>query len=384
MGVSMKRLLWIGDAVAATGFSKVTHKVLEHLKDWEIFVLGLNYYGEPHDYPYKIFPCVDPYRNARNMFGFDRMGEMIQYYAPDLIVVQNDPWNIPTYLKYKGDVRMVAVVPVDGHNVGGNGLNGLVHAIFWTEFGRGEAETGGYTGKSSVIPLGVDRSLYHPFEISKKELRIQQALPERLHDAFIVGNVNRNQPRKRLDLTISFFCQWVKDYNIPDAYLYLHAAPTGEMEYNLSQLMEYYGLAARCVTFIPNVGHGIPEQRMPVVYNTFDAQISTTQGEGWGLTTLEGMACGVPQVVPNWSAYKEWVPEIMTVPCTEIACTMNGINIIGGIPGREFFIQKMHELYSNQEFYDTCVNTSLETAVKYDWGDIGQMYNDVLEEIWQS
>ncbi len=38
------KLLWVGDATVATGFAKVTHNVLDVLKEhWDVSVLGLNY-----------------------------------------------------------------------------------------------------------------------------------------------------------------------------------------------------------------------------------------------------------------------------------------------------------------------------------------------------
>ena len=383
----MKKLLWVGDAVAATGFAKVTHSVLEEVHhEWDVIVLGLNYYGEPHRYPYKIFPCVDPYRNARHPFGMDRIGEMIQYESPDLIVVQNDSWNIKPYLNLKGDVPMVGVIPVDGKNVRGRDLNGLRKAIFWTEFGLQECHRGGYQGESEAIPLGVDTDVYSPMDISKSGLRKQLALPERLHDSFIVGNVNRNQPRKRLDLTISFFCEWVKEYGVEDAYLYLHAAPTGEFEYDVSQLMEYYGLSSHLITFVPNVGHGIPENRMPFVYNTFDIQVTTTQGEGWGLTTLEGMACGIPQVVPDWSALGEWTLPSARVPVSEIACTMNRINIIGGVPDRAQFIAKMNDLYNSkdQRILDSIGGRGIAVEDDFRWKNIGKRYLNAFNKVFET
>ena len=51
----MAKILWYGDACSNTGFARVTHSVLDHLsKEHEVVVLGINYTGDPHEYPYKI------------------------------------------------------------------------------------------------------------------------------------------------------------------------------------------------------------------------------------------------------------------------------------------------------------------------------------------
>ena len=54
----MAKVLWYGDACSNTGFGRVTTSVLEHLqKEHEVEVIGINYNGDPHDLPYKIYPA---------------------------------------------------------------------------------------------------------------------------------------------------------------------------------------------------------------------------------------------------------------------------------------------------------------------------------------
>ena len=133
----MRKLLWIGDADVATGFARCTHHVLDVLKEtWDVHVLGLNYRGDPHSWPYPIYPCGD-------LFGLGRVSELLGRIKPNLVVVQNDPWNIPEYLKQIQDIPVVATMPVDGKNCRGGKLNGLALAVFWTQFGLNEARSGG-------------------------------------------------------------------------------------------------------------------------------------------------------------------------------------------------------------------------------------------------
>src|SRR5207245_1483917 len=154
------------------------------------------------------------------------------------------------------------------------------------------------------IHLEVHLQIYYPG--NQQEARQRLGFPESLFDKFIVGNVNRNQPRKRLDLTVQYFAEWMKDSQINDAYLFLHIAPTGDVGYNPEQLLKYYGIDRRLIKGDPGVWSGVTEMEMADTYRSFDVQVTTTQGEGWGLTTMEGMACGIPQIVPEWSALGEW------------------------------------------------------------------------------
>src|SRR5580765_6972456 len=105
----MRRLLWIGDAACASGFARCTHYTLDALRQsWDIVVLGLNYMGDPHDYPYKIYPCF----SGGDLFGIGRIPELVQKYRPEVVVIQNDPWNIPQYMKPLVNVPTVAALAV--------------------------------------------------------------------------------------------------------------------------------------------------------------------------------------------------------------------------------------------------------------------------------
>ena len=375
----MKRLLWIGDAACDTGFARATHKTLEAIcKSWDVSVLGINYDGDPHTYPYNI------YRAARSgdWSGIKRLPELLPKIKPDIIVVQNDPWHFPHYLKVLANYKVIGAVAVDGKNCRGRVLNGLASAVFWTEFGLQEARLGGYTGPAKVIPLGVDLSIYKP--IDKTLARKIIGIPSSLENCFLVGNVNRNQPRKRLDLTISYFAEWVKSRNVSDAYLLLHVAPTGEDCFNCEQLAGYYGIGNRVLISDPGVFFGLSEERLSAMYSVFDAMISTTQGEGMGLTTLEGMACGIPQILPDWSALGEWAREAaLMVPCTSMAATLNGINVIGGIPDRAMFIQQLDRLYRDKQLQIKMREEGLSLAYKreYSWEVIGEEFLKVVNEV---
>src|SRR3569623_1446521 len=67
------RLLWVGDAGAATGFATVTHSVLEQLHPaWDVIVSGVNYDGAPHSFPYAIMPAC----HGGDMWGMDRFAHV--------------------------------------------------------------------------------------------------------------------------------------------------------------------------------------------------------------------------------------------------------------------------------------------------------------------
>ncbi len=369
------KMLVVSDAVVASGFARSFHKKAETLHNhWDITVVGINYRGTPEarKYPYDIWPCPD-----NDSHGVKRMAALAKHLRPSVIYIQQDPWNIPAYLKYSGDFPVIGEIAVDGKNCRGKGLNGLTGAIFWTQFGENEAKLGGYAGKSAVVPLGVDRTIYKPQDqlAARKAFQLHPRVPE---GSFIVGNVNRNQPRKRLDLTIKYFCEWVKRYRIDDAYLFLHIAPTGDQGYDALQLMEYYGCPDRLILSEPEIGFGLREEAVALTYALFDVMLTTTQGEGWGLTTLEGMSCGIPQIVPAWSALGEWCTQgAHRVPCDHEIHTPNGINVLGATPDGAEVVNALQSVY-HQKDYRTALSKgaiALASRPEYDWKNIGEKFN---------
>jgi glycosyltransferase involved in cell wall biosynthesis len=373
-----RKLLWIGDACVSSGFAKATHNILDHLRHtWDVHVLGINYLGDPHDKPYPVYPCYP----GGDFFGIGRTKELVGKLRPDIVVVLNDPWNVPEYMKRAEGTPVAAMVAVDGKNCRGRGMNGLATAMFWTEFGMKEAQSGGYTGPACVIPLGVDTDIYQTGD--KVAARNALGLPPRLRDAFIVGNVNRNQPRKRLDLCISYFAEWVRTYEVPDAFFYFHTAPTGDQGYDCRQLAAYYGISTRLIIAEPDIGHGVLESDLVTTYQAFDAMLTTTQGEGFGLGTFEGMACGIPQIVPDWSALGELCEDAaLKVECTEIACTPNKINVIGGIADRAGTIQALRTLYEDPIQYSLYRNRGLKLMEnpRFRWENIAKSVDEALTE----
>jgi glycosyltransferase involved in cell wall biosynthesis len=348
-----------------------------------VAVLGLNYRGDPHEFPYPIFPAY----LGGDFFGVKRIADMVARLQPELIVIQNDPWNIPAYTdQLKGYTgKVVGAIAVDGKNCRGLALNKLNRAIFWTKFAQQEALQGGMRIPSGVVGLGVDLNIYKP--ASRVVARQTIGLPGVPDNAFIIGNINRNQPRKRLDLTISYVAEWVKRRSLRDVFLYLHVAPTGDHGYDCEQLVHYHDLRGRLILSEPEVWRGLTEADLALTYQSFDVQLTTSQGEGWGLCTMEGMACGVPQIVPDWSALGEWPGDsVVKVPCPTSITTPGRINSIGGIADKERVIEALDMFYESHhgQVWARYRQRGLELVRRpeFRWENVGEAFAAELEIVY--
>ena len=374
------RLLWIGDALVPTGFATVTHSVLNHLhRDWEVIVSGVNYNGSAHKQPYQIMPAWQ----GGDMWGMDRFQHVCAEFAPDVVVINNDWWNVAQFadIAPKG-VPVVGYMPVDGRNLDPSAmrsLNQLAAGIWYTGFGHGEAVSAGFKGARHIVPHGIDTEVFHPVRRAAARKSLGLSVPK---DAFIVGNINRNQPRKRLDVTIQIFATWIKRHKIRDAYLLLHCAKK-DTGWDLERVARFFGVADRLIITGGDEIRGMKSTRaLRMVYSSLDAQMTTTLGEGWGLTTMEGMACGVPQIVPDSSALGEWATPAIKVPCSR-QLVHPEINTVGSLVDEAPFIDALQSLYQNPARRKEMSARGLAHAgrAEFRWSSVAGRFNDIITPV---
>lgn len=230
----------------------------------------------------------------------------------------------------------------------------------------------------SVIPHGVNTKSFYP--VSKKGARKVLGLPL---DGFYIGNVNRNQSRKRIDLTIKAFADFYKTH--PDARLLLHCVMTDIQGWDLDQLGRYYGVKDRIIfthSLFKNMTASI--EQLNLLYNALDVQVNTGGGEGWGLTTFEGAAAKVPQVVPDWSATKEiWEGSGKLIKVCEVRHEPATINTMQSVIDTHHLNELLGELYDSPQLREEVGQKCFEVTQRpeYTWEAVGKKFDDVFKKI---
>jgi glycosyltransferase involved in cell wall biosynthesis len=283
----------------------------------------------------------------------------------------------------------MAVMPIDGKNCNCSYLNGLALAVWWTEWAAKEARENGYGGQSTVIPLGVDLNIYKPMPKGDARKAIGLPLPD---EAFVVGYIARNQPRKRLDLAVRHFGEWIKSKQVLDAYLYIQTAPTGETAYDVSELIRYERVSNRFIPVESDLRGAITEAKMAAVYNAIDVFWSTSQGEGFGMPALEAMACGTPCILPDWAAYGDWaLPAARLVKIADTAATINfakplsgvKIAVLGATPDRADNVAALDQMYRDRDYRSLMQAKSLDLAGedRFRWETIGRQFIEAATSV---
>ena len=390
--MSKSKLLWVGDIIATTGFARVTHNVIERLKDeYEIVVLGCNWHGDPDPMQeeFKIYPASNRFQQAP--FGEDRIREVVEIEKPDIVFTINDCWIINEQYKRIADLhqkmgfKFVGYMPMDSYNWVGclnETANNWDAIVSYTEFGAHEFIKGGIQKPITVIPHGVTAGQFKPGD--KVEARKNLGLKE---DAFIVMNANRNQFRKRIDITIDAFARFAVDK--PDAMLYLHMG----LKDQGWDVMQVFGREMHKQGLDPNgriimTGNtqnppSVPVEMLETIYQCADVGVNTCKGEGWGLVNFEHAACRVAQVVPNHTSCKEIFEGYgKLIRCDHVDVDTNFAREMP-CPSAEHLAEILNELYEDREKLDAVAELCYLRATdeQFNWETIAAQFSGVFQEV---
>jgi glycosyltransferase involved in cell wall biosynthesis len=386
------KLLWCGDIVAMTGFARVTENVLERLRDdYEVFVLGNNWWGDPTPLQkhYMMYPSSNRYQTAP--FGEERIREIVEAVGPDIIFSINDMWIINEQyrriedLHKQGKFKFVGYAPMDSYNWTGcladtaNNWDGIVS---YTEFGAHEFIRGGINKPIAVIPHGVTHGQFYP--VDKKEARKKLNLPE---DIFIVFNGNRNQFRKRIDITIEAFAKFAKDK--PDTQLYLHMGQKDQgwdLMPVFAREMSKQGLDPNGRIILTAQTQGPPNvdvEMLNTIYNSVDVGVNTCKGEGWGLVNFEHAACRVAQVVPAHTSCREIFEGYgQLIRCEHVDVDTNYAREMP-CPSADHLAEILTDLYENRNKLDATAELCYEraTSEQFAWDTVASQFGGVFEDV---
>ncbi len=158
-----------------------------------------------------------------------------------------------------------------------------------------------YQGRIEVIPWGVDTTKFEPRDPAEHRRRF--GLPA---DAMILLYVGRVSPVQKGDiLPLLRVVARLAASASPELLLVI----AGRVEVaGYEELIRSYAAHLGIGERVRFLGHIKPEDRH-LVYNCGDIFVAPTDwiDEGFGLTPLEAMASGVPQVVSDWDGYRDTV-----------------------------------------------------------------------------
>ena len=311
----MRRLLAVGEGCAPTGYARAMEAVLEPLSAaFEATLFAVNHRGvAPPGRPYE----VRANRLPGDRYGVEQLPALLEELEPEIVLLHGDSnaylmhrAALEPYRRRRPDARVVAYCPVDWPEQAPAiplSLAPVDLLVTYTDHGRATIErafaaAGVAPPPIRVIPLGVNSHTFAAV-VGRAEARRRLFPSAALDDAFLVLNANRNQRRKRVDLTMRGFALFARDH--PRARLYLHMGMR-DLGVDVPALADELGIADRLLTGERCAGHPhVPDERLNLIYNACDMGLNTAVAEGFGLTALEHACAGGAQVVPDHGACAE-------------------------------------------------------------------------------
>lgn len=386
------KVLWVSDLVAPTGFARVSHSILNYLKDkYDVVGLGVNYRGDPNPYPYPIFPAG----NGGKIFGEDRLVTLLNNTKFDLLFIVNDSWIVNTYLNViKNEVKtklpkIVVYFPVDSERHDRDwymNFHIVDRAVTYTEFGKSVVNDVlcAPTLPLDIIPHGVNQDVFYKKFTNRRDAKSQLAKSNRSTDSFIFLSANRNQPRKKLDITMTAFKLFSEGKE--DVLLHMHCG-VRDSHIDVPKLSIRLGIDSKLI--LTNLNSGIqqvPDAALNDIYNAADVGLNSSMGEGWGLTSIEHAMTGAPQIVPDHSACREIFHDCGILTPTITDFTFDNSMTVGKLVRPEDLADSMNKIYSDKDLYKTLSEKSIAkfSSPEYSWKAISEQWDFIFSSVMES
>jgi D-inositol-3-phosphate glycosyltransferase len=314
-----------------TGYSKVSYHTMQLLS--KIPWLDVTHYGfqkMPSVPPgYRPYPSnidvIDAAATEKKEggapvqgFGYQALPDVIRKKQPHVVLIYNDMAVITRFLEeirksgLPRDFKIwlyVDQVYNQQYQAYLDIINRDADLVFaFSTFWKKCLKDQGITRPLDVIQHGFDPKQFFP--LPKELVRKQMGIP---NDAFVILNMNRNQPRKRYDLLMMAFVELIVKYPTKPILLlcvcdkgdkggwWLFEIFQRELKLRGVPVEQFGGrlmVSAQDMLF--------KDEDVNMFYNLADIGINTADGEGWGLCQFEQMGVGVPQVVPDIGGFKEF------------------------------------------------------------------------------
>jgi glycosyltransferase involved in cell wall biosynthesis len=315
-----------------TGFGVVTEAIGGRLAaaGIDVRVLAMNHRGEPVKGPLvgRVWPFETLGRYIDKVAAGSVTGDLwrtldpMDDWKPDGVLVVADVSGLLNYVTGAiAEWKTVPVwhyCPIEGDNLQPmwRDLWAMFRPVAMSDYGA--RVIGEHIGREVPrIYHGVDAETFHPVSPTNP-IRLDDMVMRTQADCRrwigldparkVILRVDRNVIRKNYDALLRAFVDIARADPLVD--LILHCQPIDPEGIDLWQeiLRMPEDLRDR-VKFMNahDTYRGLPSDGLAALYNAADLYVSTTGGEGFGLTLIEAMACGVPVITTGWAAEVEVV-----------------------------------------------------------------------------
>ena len=335
------------------GYSRVTYELCSRLAsdpETDLFVFGFQSPGNgfasqtaqrklpPNVHLYDAAACEEPKDRG---FGTAQLPAYVRAVRPDVFVVYNDPiivnlcasaiFGLPEeerrgllFVPYLDQIYE-HIKPAFVKMVNSCSSAVICFTPYWESIFRKQ----GGNVPTAYLRHGFDASRHYPVprEMARRYFGLNP-------DDFVFLNLNRNQPRKRWDVCLKAWAEFVGNYKAqaahrPDASaarmpkLLIGTALTGA--WNLLEIYERE-LGKRGISLEEGQRHlimltspqAMTDSQINILYSAADVGVNTADGEGFGLCTFEHAGIGIPQVASRVGGIMDFLDDDCSALCDEV------------------------------------------------------------------
>lgn len=314
------KVLFVGTHInQQNGYSKILYQLIKHLSSINNITISL--YGVQNRKDTQIerklpsnvyvFDALSAEKTSEDGFNFSFFPTFVEINQPDILFIYNDPYIVCSYLKSIEDISKRPVICayldivypfikpdyIDLIN------RHVDHVFTFSDTWNRICSIEGITCSLSVIEHGIT------------EMEPSTKLNIDLEDHFVILNLNRNQTRKRIDITVKAFCNLLKHYEnlkitIPLKLILRSlngAFPVMDIFNRHMKLLNCEKNIHDHIIFLNNDDrdNGVDDVTIHQLYKHSDIGISSSEGEGFGLCNFEHASYSKPQIVPRIGSFPD-------------------------------------------------------------------------------
>ena len=374
-----KTLLWVGDDYRSlTGYGRVARELFVYLKNvYTIVQYSISYAGPTDEYI--VINSADG-----TGFGFNKLPQLVAYIKPDIIILLNDSAVISGWLQKIKDecTHKCVIVPylcteytgvrdsdVELYNAITNGM------LAMATFSLTEIIDKGYKHNTLRLSHGYSNG------IKKMDKAHAKSLLGINPETFVFFSGSKNQPRKRLDIIIRAFVNFLKKHNNEYVVLMMNCGLI-DMGWNIRELYDRLCKEQKitnkdrhlylCSNNIKDANKS--DDELTVIYNACDVGITTSTGESFGLVPFEQAALGIPQIIPNFSGIIESIKQgsIYLAPHDYYVypVVLQSAGGEGQVVNHVNVTEAMEMYYTKKDVYQLHQRQIPQNVINYSWENI--------------
>jgi len=392
MSNSKPKILWVSDSpeMLQVGQSRVGREICYRLHDlgYPIEVAGYipdkdKLRSNPID-AFKVY-CTERYKTLELI-------EIIRQSDPDVIILSHD------YFMFNGvkDIRkefgskhkIIGYFTIDGEpvpHIFREVFYKCDHVVVPSEYGKRVVAERFFNVPLSVIPYGVNTSLYN-YEGKEKikddfanaiNINLEQI---QIKDKLIYFYVGNNQGRKNVGAARDGFKRFADKH--PGEVLFIVILKNAVCSHGDISYIGYFDPYEFNHPDIRIISTHVNDDVVSKFYKISDFLLHPTNGEGFGLTILEAMASKCIPIVPNYSAHTDFCTPMTSILINNWTKMIGEFEVIRAQVDDDHILTALESSYHMaKDIKESKQKACVEVAKMYSWDESAKKFGELVDKL---